>query len=119
MIAWLAVVLGINSTRNAGNFTRLHLVKITSCIIVLLIPNTTADHAIIYTYSVIGQAKRAPHIHVSLRFWYINMYIRKCGSTLCRIDRYSTDANTNVYEGGSGNFKYFFFLFFPQMKKQV
>ena len=37
MIAWLAVVLGINSTRNAGNFT------------LLLIPHTTADHAIIYT----------------------------------------------------------------------
>ena len=32
ILAWLAVVLGINSTRNAGNFTRLRLVKITFCI---------------------------------------------------------------------------------------
>ena len=32
MIAWLAVVLGINSTRNAGNCTRFRLVKITPCI---------------------------------------------------------------------------------------
>ena len=48
MIAWSAVVLGINSTRNAGNFTRLRLVKITSCIARAINP---ADHAIIYTYT--------------------------------------------------------------------
>ena len=43
------VVLGMNSTHNAGNFTRLCLVKNCPALLVLLIPNTIADHAIIYT----------------------------------------------------------------------
>ena len=48
----VAVVLGINSTHNAGNFTQLHLVKLLPALLVLmqLIPNITANHAIIYTY---------------------------------------------------------------------
>ena len=49
MIAWSAVELGINSTHNAGNFTQLHLVKLLPVLLVLLIPNTTADQLIIYT----------------------------------------------------------------------
>ena len=50
MIAWSAVVVGINSTSNAGNFTLLHLMKLLPALLVLLIPNTTADHAIIAIY---------------------------------------------------------------------
>ena len=48
----VAVVVGINSTRNAGNFTQLHLEKLFPALLmlVLLIPNTTANHDIIYTY---------------------------------------------------------------------
>ena len=46
----VAVVLGIYSTCNAGNFTRLHLVKLLPALLVQLICNTTANHAIIYTY---------------------------------------------------------------------
>ena len=55
MIGWSAVVFGINSTRNAGrkaNNTRLRLVLFYSflpALLVLLIPNTTADHPIKYT----------------------------------------------------------------------
>ena len=52
MIAWLAVLLGINSTRNAGNYTRLRLVKLLPALLVLLIPNTTADYAIIYSCNI-------------------------------------------------------------------
>ena len=49
LIAWLAVVLGINSTHNAGNFTRRSQVKLLLALLVLLISNTTAYHAIIYS----------------------------------------------------------------------
>ena len=55
MIGWSAVVFGINSTCNAGrkvNSTRLRLVLFYSflpALLVLLIPNTTADHPITYT----------------------------------------------------------------------
>ena len=48
LIVWLAVVLGINSTHNAGNFTRQSQVKFLLALFVLLISNTTAYHAIIY-----------------------------------------------------------------------
>ena len=52
MIAWFSVVLGINSTRNAirkGNSTRLRLALFSPfllALLVLLIPNTTENHAI-------------------------------------------------------------------------
>ena len=49
MIAWLAVVLGINSSCYTGNFNWLHLVKLLPALLMLLIPNTTVDHAILYT----------------------------------------------------------------------
>ena len=52
MIAWIAVVLGINSTSNAGsNFHKAKLSEI-SCseISCILISNSTANHAIIYIY---------------------------------------------------------------------
>ena len=38
-----------NSTRKAGNWTRLCLVQLVPALLVLLIPNTTANHAITYT----------------------------------------------------------------------
>ena len=44
----MVTVLGINGTRNAGKCTRLRLVKFTSYIAHAIIPNNTADHAIIY-----------------------------------------------------------------------
>ena len=49
MIAWFAVVFGINSTHNAVNCTWLRLMQLLSVLVVLLIPNTTAKHAITYT----------------------------------------------------------------------
>ena len=49
MITLLAVVLGIDSTHNAGNYTQLCLVKLLPALLMLLIPNNTADHAIIDT----------------------------------------------------------------------
>ena len=48
LMAWLAVVLGINSTHNAVNLTRRSQVKLFLVLLVLLISNTTAYHAIIY-----------------------------------------------------------------------
>ena len=48
MIAWLAVLYGINSTRNGTNSTRLRLVLLRASL-VLLIPNSTANRAITYT----------------------------------------------------------------------
>ena len=48
IIAWSAVVLGTNSMSNAGcNFHEAKPSEIPA-LRVLLIPNTTADHAIIY-----------------------------------------------------------------------
>ena len=44
------MVFGINS--KAVNCTRLRLVQLFPALLVLLIPNTTANHAITYTYSV-------------------------------------------------------------------
>ena len=38
-----------SSNITAENFTRLHLVKLVHALLVLLINNTTANHAIIYT----------------------------------------------------------------------
>ena len=52
MIAWFAVVFGINSTHNAVNCTRLCLVQLLSAFLVLLIPNTIANHAITYTNAI-------------------------------------------------------------------
>ena len=51
MIPRLAVLFGINSTRNATNSTRLRLVLLRASL-VLLIPNSMANHAITYTYTL-------------------------------------------------------------------
>jgi len=48
VIAWFAVVFWINSTRKAVNCTRLRLVQLFPVLLVLLIPNTIANHAITY-----------------------------------------------------------------------
>ena len=47
-------------------------------------------------YIKFRQAKRAPHICVSLRFWYIYIYIREYGSTLyVGLARAVSPTNTN------------------------
>ena len=43
----VAVVLGIDNTRNVGNGTRLRLMKLLPTLLMLSIPKTTANFAII------------------------------------------------------------------------
>ena len=54
MIARLAVLFGINSTRNATSSTRLRLVLLRASL-VLLIPNSTANRAITYTNLILNR----------------------------------------------------------------
>ena len=53
MIAWLAVVLGINIALVMQEISlSFALLKLLPALLVLLIPNTTSDHAIIYTNTI-------------------------------------------------------------------
>ena len=81
MIAWIAVVLGINNTCNVGNFTWLLLVKITSCIARAIYPNTTADRAT----NILINCRMQSSIVCSL-FWYKVHYMQFLRFVLCVYD---------------------------------
>ena len=86
-VLWFAIVLTYDSMvslgiNNAGNFTRLRLVKLILALLVLLFPYSTADHAIRYT-----------HI---LEKWF--PFVRERASSFLNLCKNKLRANINRYK---------------------